>query len=66
MDKKKPFGIRLNEKTNRTLVELAYLHNSTKGEIVRIFVEKTLESPANVVSRLLEDNLSAKNNQGGF
>jgi hypothetical protein len=63
VDKKKPFGIRLGEKTHRSLIELAYLHNSTKGEIVRIFVEKTLENRSAVVNRLLEESLRAKNKQ---
>jgi hypothetical protein len=50
MEKTKPFGIRLDEKTNRSLIELAYLHNTTKSNIAKIMIKKALQAPKNQIT----------------
>jgi hypothetical protein len=57
MDKNKPFGIRLDEKTNRSLIELAYLHNTTKSNIAKIIIKKALQAPRNQTTQVIEESL---------
>ena len=59
MDKNKPFGIRLDENTNRSLIELAYLHNTTKSNIAKIIIKKALQNPTDQTTRVMEESRSS-------